>query len=126
MTAENTHDARWDAHSERQLAAAKGAAISVTVLNSASWLALLSQVSNLVDYDPGRAILAWAFGALLGTATWLFIYRSTLLQWEHDKDRDNRTKANALNTNIRLGVGAALASLICFGVGAVTLACLFI
>lgn len=47
MTSEKSTDGRWDMHTDRQITAAKGGALAVTILNSGSWLALLSQVSNL-------------------------------------------------------------------------------
>jgi hypothetical protein len=122
MTSEKSTDGRWDMHKDRQIAAAKGGALAVTILNSGSWLALLSQVSNLEGYDTGWPVLAWGTGALLGTLIWLFIYRGTALQWDHDFDRDNEKIIAALDMNIRLGFGTAIASLACFGIGVLMLA----
>jgi hypothetical protein len=63
MTLKKDADARWDMHTDRQIAAAKGGALAVTILNSGSWLALLSQVSNLEGYNIGGPVLAWGLGA---------------------------------------------------------------
>lgn len=122
MTTEETTDGRWDMHTDRQIAAAKGGALAVTVLNSGSWLALLSQVSNLEGYDTGWPVLAWGTGALLGTLIWLLIYRGTDLQGKHEFDRENEKFIAALNMNIKLGYGVAIASLVCFGTGVLMLA----
>jgi hypothetical protein len=122
MTSEKSTDHRWDMHTDRQIAAAKGGALAVTILNSGSWLALLSQVSNLKGYDTGWPVLAWGTGALLGTLIWLFIYRGTALQGDHDFDRKNKKISGALDMNIRLGFGTAIASLACFGMGVLMLA----
>lgn len=122
MTSEKYTDDRWDMHTDRQIAASKGGALAVTILNSGSWLALLSQVSNLEGYDTGWPVLAWGTGALLGTLIWLFIYRGTLLQADHDFERENEKISAAMTMNIRLGFGVAIASLVCFGVGVLMLA----
>ena len=122
MVSRISTDDRWDMHSDRQIAAAKGGTLAVTVLNSGSWLALLSQVSNLKGYDTGWPVLAWGTGALLGTLIWLFIYRGTALQADHDFDRENEKIRTALDMNIRLGLGVAIASLFCFGAGVLMLA----
>ena len=121
MASEKSTDDRWDIHTDRQIAAAKGSALAVTILNSGSWLALLSQVSNLEGYDTGWPILAWGTGALLGTLIWLFIYRGTALQGDHDFDRENNKIGAAIDMNIRLGFGTAIASLTCFGMGVLML-----
>ena len=122
MTIDSTTDVRWDIHTERQIAASKGGAVAVTVLNSGSWLALLSQLGNLSETNVGGVVLAWGMGALLGTAIWLFIYRGTSLQAQHDSDRDSKKLIKALDRNIQIGVGVALASVACFGVGVFMLA----
>lgn len=116
------HDSRWDMHSERQIAASKGGAAAITILNSGSWLALLTQASALANAGIGLPILLWGLGAGLGTLLWLFIYRGTNLQWEHDADRENPAKLAKLTRNIYIGVGVAIASLLCFIVGVVSLA----
>jgi hypothetical protein len=122
MTFEKHTDGRWDMHTDRQIAAAKGGALAVTILNSGSWLALLSQVSNLEGYNTGWPVLAWGTGALLGTLIWLFIYRGTALQGDHEFARDDEKIRAALDMNIRLGLGTAIASLVCFGIGVLMLA----
>ena len=108
-------------HTERQIAAAKGGALAATILNSGSWLALLSQVGKLEGYSTGWPILFWGSGALLGTLLWLFIYRSTRLQADHDFDRLNKKLVKSLDANNSLGVVVAVASLVCFGIGVLTL-----
>ena len=49
------------------------------------------------------------------------MYRGTALQGDHDFDRDNEKIRAALNMNIRLGFGTAIASLVCFGTGVLML-----
>lgn len=115
-------DQRWDMHTDRQIAASKGAATAVTVLNSGSWLALLSQTGKLANYDITAPIAWWGSGALFGTLIWLFIYLGTLLQSFHDYDRENPRKRKILDYNIIFGVSVAMISLFCFAMGIVTLA----
>jgi hypothetical protein len=122
VTIDRSNDARWDIHTERQIGASKGGAVAVTVLNSGSWLALLSQLGNVPETNVGGVVLAWGLGALLGTAIWLFIYRGTALQGDHDFDRDNVKLSKSLELNIRMGVGVAIASVVCFGAGVIMLA----
>lgn len=121
MAYEKSINDRWDMHTDRQIGAAKGGALAVTILNSASWLALLSQVSNLQGYNIGWPVLAWGTGALLGTLIWLFIYRGASLQGDHDFDRENEKIIGAMETNIILGFVIAAASIACFGMGVLML-----
>lgn len=121
MSSQESQDARWDIHTNRQISAAKGGALAVTVLNSGSWLALLSQVGNLKGYDTGWPILAWGTGAFLGTAIWIFIYRGTVLQGNHEFDRENDMLRSKLDWNIIYGFVSAIASLIFFILGVVML-----
>lgn len=122
MQSQEQHDKRWDIHTERQIAAAKGGATAVTVLNSGSWLALLSQTGKLQDVGVGYPIIFWGAGALVGTLLWLFIYRGTLLQWKNDIDRSNAQIPSLIDRNIKFGVSAAIVSLVCFGAGVGSLA----
>lgn len=114
---QETLDKRWDIHTERQLGAAKGGATAVTVLNSGSWLALLSQASGLEGFNVGPTVAYWGYGALLGTLLWLFIYFATRIQATHDYDRSDETKTMILNSNNFLGMLVAIGSLVCFGLG---------
>ena len=57
MTADK-HEQRWDIHTERQLPASKAGATAVTVLNSGSWLALLSQADKLSSDGIGLPIIS--------------------------------------------------------------------
>lgn len=122
MTDQRKLDARWDLHTDRQLASAKGAATAITLLNSGSWLALLTQAGSLQAEDIGSAIAFWGIGALGGTALWMFIYLSTVLQGVHDFDRKSSWKKLALTLNNGLGIACAIASLWCFGAGVLRLA----
>ena len=112
---------RWDIHTERQLSASKAGATAVTVLNSGSWLALLSQAGKLSSDGIGLPIISWGLGAFLGTMLWLFIYRATVLQWHHDLDSENTELESDLNRNNAIGYGVAIASLVSFFVGVITL-----
>jgi hypothetical protein len=115
---DRSDDERWDIHTERQLSVSKAAVTAVTVLNTGSWLALLSQVGDLRGASIGGPVGLWAFGALLGTAIWLIIYRSTILQMNHDFDRTDKKLRKELDDNITIGVWVALSSLFCFAAGA--------
>lgn len=117
MAMDEVTNQRWDLHTTRQMDAAKGGALAVTVLNSGSWLALLSQASSFEGSNIGGPVFAWGVGALLGTVIWLFIYRSALLAATHDYDRYSKETAAKLDNNIYWGVGVAIASLICFATG---------
>jgi len=97
----------------------------VTILNSGSWLALLSQASKLPNDGAGLPILFWGLGALLGTSIWLSIYLSTLLQWRHDLDRTDTKLIQKLDRNVNIGIALAVSSLFAFTAGVVSLACLF-
>lgn len=119
---EQSHDTRWDIHTNRQIAASKGGTIAVTALNSGSWLALLTQAGSLSEVGIGLPIAFWGMGALLGTLLWLFIYHSTLLQWKHDIDRENSKLSARLDRNIKLGISVAVLSLGFFFAGVVALA----
>lgn len=115
-------DDRWDMHTARQVEAAKSGALAITLLNSGSWLALLSQVGSLGDKAIGWPVLAWGTGALLGTSLWLFIYRGALLSWKHELDRRSEESSNSMDRNIAIGVTVAIFALICFAAGVAMLA----
>lgn len=112
---------RWDIHTERQLNAAKGGVAAVTLLSSGSWLALLTQADKLVSASTkeqaGAVIFAWGMGAFLGTLCWLFIYLSTLFQYEHDVDQAKKFPAICLEVTRYIGLGCVIASLGCFAYG---------
>jgi len=108
---------RWDIHSERQVAASKGSATAITVLNSGSWLALLSQTSKLTDITISIPIFFWGLGALLGTSLWLFIYRGTLLSWEHECEPKDDKLRRKISQNIKQGVSCGLLALLSFAIG---------
>ena len=109
---------RWDVHTTRQLDAAKGGAIAVTLLNSGSWLALLSQVGSLSNIGIGWPIALWGAGAFFGTCVWLFIYRGTALQWLNDLDPNDDRIATKIDRNGVMGYSAAVAAVTCFAGGA--------
>lgn len=114
-------DERWDIHTERQLSVAKAGITAITILNTGSWFALLSQVGNLSSASIGGPVIFWAIGALLGTLIWLIIFRSTILQHQHDLDRENEKLAKKLDVQKNIGVVVACSSLICFAIGAILL-----
>lgn len=111
-------DQRWDLHTSRQIEASKGGVLAVTVLNSGSWLALLSQAGKLSEL-PGRSspfwpIVAWGLGAFFGTLPWLMIYLNTMALGRHDFDRDNSRHEAAIDWTIRIGLLFVAVSLACF------------
>ncbi len=122
MNIDPNDDARWDMHSERQIAASKGGAAAVTILNTGSWLALLSQASALTEASVGLPIALWGAGAFFGTSIWLFIYRGAGLQWLHDQDRDDAKISKKLDNNILFGYLAAVLALVSFAAGVAALA----
>lgn len=124
--AEEAQDKRWDQHTARQVEVAKGAIAAVTILNSGSWLALLTQAGKLSGEKGatgiGAVFLAWGFGAFFGTLTWILSYLNTLALQGHDFDRDNRLHQKRINWTIRLGLGCVVVSLACFLIGVFALA----
>lgn len=114
-------DHRWDLHTERQIATAKAGITAVTVLNTGSWLAILTQADKLAALGAvdvvSNIFLAWGMGALTGTATWIFIYWNTLFLASHDFDRDSKRQMFGLNLTRWLGIALALLSLACFAFG---------
>ncbi|MDP2047932.1 MAG: hypothetical protein Q8K33_03430 [Cypionkella sp.] len=109
-------DQRWDIHTGRQIAASKGGVAAVTLLNSGSWLALLTQADKLavLNNDTGAVatvVLCWGLGAFFGTLTWLFVYLSTLAQAQHDFQRDKHRHLIALEVARWLGLLCVFAAL---------------
>jgi hypothetical protein len=106
---------RWDIHTDRQLAAAKGGITAVTVLNSGSWIALLSQADKIATIRPpieaGNVFLAWGLGAFLGTLPWLFLYLNTLSLASNDFDEEGEKGSFVLWTTRALGLTSVVASL---------------
>lgn len=112
-------DQRWDIHTERQLAASKGGVAAVTLLNSGSWLALLTQADKLasLNNDTGAVatvVMCWGLGAFFGTLTWLFVYLSTVFQLQSDFYRRKRGYGIALDVSRALGLMCALAAMALF------------
>lgn len=114
-------DTRWDIHTERQISVAKAGVTAVTVLNTGSWFALLSQVGNLQGINIGATVGVWALGAFLGTFIWVIMYSGTILQYWHDSDRNDEALRKRLDINQIVGVVLALSSLGCFAIGAIWL-----
>jgi hypothetical protein len=127
MTEDKPTDDKSDINAKRQIDAATGGALAVTILNSGSWLALLSQAGGLASFSIGWPILMWGIGALLGTSLWFLIYRSAGLNaQQHEKQADTKRVGELdtkINANIHLGYGVAAASLVFFFAGLVTLVC---
>ncbi len=105
-------------HVDRQVAATKAAVTAITLLNSGSWLALLSQADKLATMTPHANVavvfLAWGLGAFFGTLTWLFVYLNTLLQEFNDRDPNHRGFRNGITATIVSGLLSSFASLACF------------
>lgn len=119
-------DQRWDIHTERQIAASKGGVAAVTLLNSGSWLALLTQADKLasLNNDTGAVatvVMCWGLGAFFGTLTWLFVYLSTVFQLQCDFYRGKRGYGIALDISRGLGLLSTFAALALFVAGVVTL-----
>lgn len=119
-------DERWDVHTERQIAIAKAGVIAVTVLNSGSWLALLSQADKVISLakpgsDASSIFLFWGVGAFLGTFTWLFIYMAAISQSQHDFYRDVRRHQILLEVWRGLGLLCVILSVACFLLGVLAL-----
>ena len=122
-------DRRQDMHSDRRIASAKAAVGAVTLLNSGSWIALLSQVEGLMRLEGGRPILSqlllyWGGGAFLGSLIWLFIYWNAAALEMHDFDRSSTFPRFQLSISTCLGLALWIASLICFGSGVRSLSAL--
>lgn len=113
---------RWDIHTERQISVAKAGSLASTVLNSGSWLALLSHVGSLKDVAIGPVLGLWGLAALLGTLIWLFIYVNAVNQMRHDFDQKDQAFIRKLDNGVRRGIVVASASLFSFGLGVIMLA----
>lgn len=118
-------DGRWDMHTERQIAASKAGITAITVLNSGSWLALLSQADKLASFENAetvsRVIAFWGFGAFFGTLPWLFVYLNTIFLALHDYDRESRLNNWGLIWTRGAGLASVFASLFCFAAGVIAL-----
>lgn len=119
-------DQRWDIHTERQLAASKGGIAAVTLLNSGSWLALLTQADKLssLNNDAGAVstvVMCWGLGAFSGTLTWLFVYLSTVFQLQCDFYRGKRMYEIALEMSRWLGLLSVFAAMALFVCGVISL-----
>lgn len=119
-------DQRWDLHTDRQLAVAKAGIAAVTVLNSGSWIALLSQADKIIELskaDDGASpvFLYWGVGALLGTLLWLFMYLSAGTQALHDYDREKTAYHYLLEFWRILGILCFIAALGMYLMGVISL-----
>lgn len=117
---------RWDIHTERMVAVAKTGIGAVTLLNSGSWIALLSQAGVLVDANTDQealklALLYWGMGAFCGTLCWLFVYWSASAQYRHDTDRENVWHRAELRTSFWLGLMTVVMALVLFLSGVLAL-----
>lgn len=117
---------RWDIHTERMISAAKAAVTAVTVLNSGSWIALLSQTKTLSEIPGGSdslqsGLLYWGIGAFLGTTCWLFIYWSATAQYQHDVHREKLFPRVQLTLARVLGLACTFAALAFFVAGVFSL-----
>ena len=117
---------RWDVHTERQISIAKAGVLAVTVLNSGSWLALLSQADKVIALakpgsDVSEVFMCWGVGAFLGTLTWVFIYLASLTQSQHDFYRDVKRHEILLEVWRGLGLLCVGAALVSFLLGVVAL-----
>lgn len=112
---------QWNLHTSRQVEASKGAVAAVTLLNSGSWIGLLTQIDKLAELGQpekaGIVLTAWGLGALFGTLPWLCIYLNTLYLWQHDLNRNSRYYQRLINGTIIVGVAFAVTSIVCFVVG---------
>lgn len=123
-------DERWDIHTERMQSVAKAGIGAVTLLNSGSWIALLSQAEGLSKIDGARLALqqvlfCWGFGALLGTLCWVFFYWSAAAQYRHDMKRTSKFHVAELNFAFFVGLICVLVSLVLFARGVLSLGDLF-
>jgi uncharacterized membrane protein YkvI len=119
-------DRRWDMHSERQNSIAKAGSLAVTVLNSGSWLALLTQVGSIQNEPIGWVLGFWGLGALLGTLIWVVIYCNASQLMQHDFDRTSVELSAKLDRSVVYGLILVFASLTCFAIGVLMLALNFI
>lgn len=125
-TSNDNSDRRWDIHTERQLSIAKAGALAVTVLNSGSWLALLSQASDLKGVSIGYSLGAWGLGALLGTLIWIIMFFNSRAQMDHDFDKNNKVHIRKMVVGARCGYMAAFGALLFFAIGVLALALVFL
>lgn len=122
-------NARWDQHTARHVEIAKAGTTAVTLLNSGSWIALLSQAGKLGSAPSpehvATALLAWGMGALLATSVWLFIHLNSVFVQAHDFNRDHRGFQFGLDATMWMGRIFAIAALFSFGWGVFALSSAF-
>lgn len=122
-------NARWDQHTARHMEVAKAGTTAITLLNSGSWIALLSQVGKLglapAQEYVSTALLAWGLGALFATSIWLFIHLNSLFVQSHDIDSGKGWHEFGLNASMWAGRALAIAALCSFGVGVFALSAAF-
>jgi hypothetical protein len=121
---------RWDIHTERQVAVTKAAVAAVTILNSGSWLALLSQIGNVTALDGsegvvGRLFLCWGTGAFLGTLTWFFVYLNVLSLGQTELTSGESWLKHTANFSLIAGLTCCLAAVGLFGWGVILLSSIF-
>lgn len=115
---------RWDIHTERQVSVTKAAVAAVTLLNSGSWIALLSQISSLTAVDESKALVSsllfcWGMGALLGTLTWFFIYLNVLALGQTELTNGKSLLMRTVNISLIAGLTCCFAALGLFAWGVV-------
>lgn len=110
---------------ERQIATSKAGVTAVTVLNTGSWLALLSQAAKLSELPKADmaayALGAWGVGAIFGTITWLAIYFNIQALCKHDFDRDNRRFNALIDLTMYIGLAMVIGAMLCYVAGLVFL-----
>ena len=122
-------NARWDHHTARHVEIAKAGTTAITLLNTGSWIALLSQAGKLGSAPSpehvATAFLAWGFGALLATSVWLLIHFNSVFVQAHDFDRNNRWFEFGLDVTMWIGRLLAISALASFGWGVLALSSAF-
>jgi hypothetical protein len=103
---------------------AQGGIKAAILLNGGAAVALLSQVSDLIDAklsdEVWWSMVCWSVGTFLGACTWIVAFYSTRLV-----DRFERAEVRTLqpsNVFMQLGLLALAFSLICFLIGCLSLA----
>lgn len=115
-----------DRANDRILDVVKAGTAAVTVLNTGSWLALLSQAGKLasppLQVDLSVPMVAWGFGALFGTAIWLMVYLNEHAIAELQLNPGTRWASPVWWVTLLGGIFFAVMALGLFGWGVLSLA----
>lgn len=112
---------RFDTYNANQTLIARTAIPALILLNSAPFLVILNDVTNIASSDNTSPLISaatyWGVGALLGVSTWLFAYLNALCVTEGLKAPAKKAASIGIYLFLWLGVFMTIGSVVCFGAG---------